>query len=473
VFAALFASHPPVDLDLFHRIAVGRLVEANGGVVHEDPFAFTEKHERWIDHEWLSGVLFYQAVRHWGDAGLLVITLVTLLATASLVSAAQRVHQGSSSQTFGWFFLTMLVAARAWGSVVRSQSFTFVGLALQLLVLVEWRAGRRRWLWILPLAYLPWANLHGGFVAGLGLLGAAAAAASIRRDRFPIELWICLAACVLVTLVNPYGLDYWRYLAAALVMDRPAIVEWGPLPLSSFWGILAIVFLLLFASGSLRADPRPPPEAWALAGVSFLAAVSSRRFLSIFVLTVAVYGTPSVRAIVAPLRRRLPEGGPRWRAVKLAAVVVVFVVAIQQTVERIGEFARGGLDFERFPVEAVAWLETHGRGDLLVHFNHGSYALWRLFPRYRVSVDGRYEEVYPQETVETVMTALDPGSEGHAEALRQVDPDYILVEGDGSGFGPDWHTVYSDDRSSILSREPEPPPRDPDARERPMWVPGF
>ena len=439
-----------------------------------DPFGFTERHDRWVDHEWLSGVVFYQAVKAWGDAGLLVVTLATLLATAALVSRAQRVHQRLAAGTFAWFFVTMLVAARAWGSMVRSHSFTFVGLALQLWALTEWRAGRRYWIWVLPVAYLPWANLHGGFVAGLGLLGAAALAISFsRRDPFPRDLWLCLLACVLVSLLNPYGLSYWRYLVAALTMDRPAVVEWSPLPLTSLWGALAILFASVFAIGAARAEPRPPPEAWALAVVSFLGALQSRRFLSVFVLTMAVYGTPSVRALVAPLRRRIPAGPFPWRAIGHALVVVLTLVTAQQAFMRLRDFAQEGVSFERFPVDAVAWLEARGGGDLLVHFNHGSYALWRLFPKYRVSVDGRYEEVYPQETVDRVMTALDPEAEGHTDALEWVDPDFILVEGDGAGFGPEWHTVHSDSRAVVLSRDSQPPPLDPGADERPMWVPGF
>lgn len=474
LFAALFASHPPADLDLFHRVAVGRLVEATGGVVDVDPFGFTEKHDRWIDHEWLSGVVFYQAVKAWGDGGLLVVTLVTLLATAAFVSRAQRVHQGGGAGTFTWFFLTMVVASRAWGSMVRSQSFTFAGLALQLWALAEWRAGRRRWIWVLPVAYIPWANAHGGFVAGLGLLGAATVAITIsRRDPFPRDLWLCLIACVLVSLVNPYGLTYWRYLASALAMDRPAVLEWSPLPLTSFWGGLAVLFAAIFVLGAIRATPRPTPEAWALALVSFLAAVQSRRFLSIFVLTVAVYGTPSFRALLSPLGDRMVSGHRLLRAVGHAAVIVVTLVTVQQAFTRLRGFAREGVSFERFPVEAIEWLETRGGGDLLVHFNHGSYALWRLFPRYRVSVDGRYEEVYPQETVDRVMTALDPEADGHVDALRWVDPDYILVEGDGSGFGPAWHTVYSDPRAVVLSRDSLPPSRDSAATHRPMWQPAF
>lgn len=473
LFLALFASHPPADPDVFHRVAVGRLVEATGGVVDQDPFAFTRKHDRWIDHEWLSGVVFYHAVRWWGDWGLLAVTLVTLLATLALASRAQQIHQGGGAGTFAWLLLTGFVTARAWGSMARSQSFTFALLAFQLLAVVRWRAGRPRLLWLLPLAYVPWANLHGGFVAGLGLLGVSAAAVTLERGRSARGLWLCLGASALLTVVNPWGIAYWRYIATAVTMARPNIGEWGALDLGSFWGVLALLLAAVFVAGAWRARPRPPPEGWAVVAASLAAALSSERFLAIFVLTLAVYGTPSARALLRPLVARLPVGGRFPSPLRTAGLAMMVGTVAWQAVLRVSAFARDGLDFARYPVAAVAWLETRGGGNLLVHFNYGSYALWRLYPRYRVSVDGRYEEVYPQETVDRVMTALDPDAEGHAEALREVDPDYILVDGDGAGFGPTWTPVYSDERVTILSRDGRPPAPDPDARVRPMWVPGF
>ena len=62
VLAALITSNAKLDIDLFHRLAVGRLVESTGGVVHKDPFAFSPRLDTWIDHEWLSGVVFHELV---------------------------------------------------------------------------------------------------------------------------------------------------------------------------------------------------------------------------------------------------------------------------------------------------------------------------------------------------------------------------------------------------------------------------
>jgi len=140
----------------------------------------------------------------------------------------------------------------------------------------------------------------------------------------------------------------------------------------------------------------------------------------------------------------------------------------------LGSFASSGLSYEKFPVRAVEWLHRHGAGGrLLTHFNHGSFAIWRLYPLYRVALDGRYEETYPEETVHLARTALQPLSPGHEEALRSIDPDYIIVPGPdwAEDFRGNWDIVFSDSTSAVLAR---PGLETVDGRpERPMWTPGF
>ena len=66
----------PADPDIFARVAMGRLVLRDGAVPTIDPFAFTQKYPTWIDHEWLSGVVFYLTAVVGGDFGLTLLKLV-------------------------------------------------------------------------------------------------------------------------------------------------------------------------------------------------------------------------------------------------------------------------------------------------------------------------------------------------------------------------------------------------------------
>jgi hypothetical protein len=321
-----------------------------------------------------------------------------------------------------------------------------------------------------------WANLHGGFVAGLGLLGVAAVAATPVDGRTAPALWICLAASVLATLVNPYGLDYWEYIIAATTMERPLISEWRTM---QGWQIgLTAVLLSIVLLGSWKADrrDRPPAEAWAMMGVALWAAADAQRLLNFLLVVLCVYGSGAYRAAVRVLMDAVPRAYEvALRRVAGSGIMVATLVLLFLTASNVSAFARRGLSYEGFPVGPVEWLERHGAGGrVLTHFNHGSFALWRLYPRYRVAVDGRYEETYPEETVSLAGLALQPLLPGHQEALGLIDPDYIVVpeRAWADDFGAQWMIVYEDEGGVVLASGPEVSPS-PELAPRPMWTAGF
>ena len=54
------------------------------------------------------------------------------------------------------------------------------------------------------------------------------------------------AACAAVTLANPYGLEFWRYLIPALLHPRLRILEWRGAAFAGvgrFWGVPAFIRL--------------------------------------------------------------------------------------------------------------------------------------------------------------------------------------------------------------------------------------
>lgn len=473
VLAELSTIHAPVDSDIFARAAVGRLVELTGAPPQVDPFAFSPKLDRWIDHEWLSGVIFYPVTQWGGDLGLLLFMLGLMVATVFVANSAQRTLARHRGAVFPWLFLTMVAALDIWAYVVRSRAFTFLLMAALFWVIARWRVGQKRWLWLVPPMFVLWANLHGGFLAGLGLLGVATLAGLVERRRDALPLVWCLGASTAATLLNPYGVDYWLYVVHAVGMERPGVLEWTAPGLGSWRTFVGSFLIAVFVAGNWKAEKKAPLQAWALLITTILATLSARRFFNTFLLTLLVFGTDSVAAFGLALRHRL---GGWWeagrRVLGVLALGALGVIAFHTAFNVLG-IARSGLDYGDYPVDAIRWLETRGEGgDLLVHFNYGSYALWRLYPRYLVSVDGRYEEVYPQSTVDLSHDALDPDAPGHAEALRRLDPDYAIIAVASAGdFGAGWGVVHRDDRFAVMAREPA---LEGDVRSaRPKWEPGF
>ncbi len=53
-----------------------------------------------------------------------------------------------------------------------------------------------------------------------------------------------------------------------------------------------------------------------------------------------------------------------------------------------------------FPVYAVKFLKDNNvKGNILVPFDWGEYAIWKLYPDNRVSIDGRFDTVYPIDVI--------------------------------------------------------------------------
>ena len=65
-------------------------------------------------------------------------------------------------------------------------------------------------------------------------------------------------------------------------------------------------------------------------------------------------------------------------------------------------------------------------GRLVTSFNWGEYALWHFGPALKVSVDGRRETLYADETV-NAQAAILQGVTGGLAVLAQLNPDYVWL----------------------------------------------
>ncbi len=111
----------------------------------------------------------------------------------------------------------MILLSLGYITVVRAQIFTYLFFILTIYI-IEIAKKDQKWLflaWILPLQVL-WCNLHGGFVAGLGVIPVFMLWGRDYRGRKFVPFIIILFPAILVTLINPYGIEYWKYTISAV-----------------------------------------------------------------------------------------------------------------------------------------------------------------------------------------------------------------------------------------------------------------
>jgi hypothetical protein len=81
-----------------------------------------------------------------------------------------------------------------------------------------------------------------------------------------------------------------------------------------------------------------------------------------------------------------------------------------------------------YPLGAVNYIKRHAlSGKLLAEFSWGEYLIWALYPQCRVSLDGRYEQVYPESISREYFNFLFC-REGWRNFLTRYPPDMILIK---------------------------------------------
>ena len=172
ILVAKLLAISPADPDLFARIAMGRLTLSHLAVPLTDPFAFTKTLPMWVDHEWLSGLVFYLVANIAGDFGLILLrVLLAVVATLAVIQASIR-FAPSCNARFLWITLCIIHAAAAWTSTVRCQAFTYLFIPLLYWAIIEYRIYKNSFpLALTPLIGIAWVNMHGGYALGCILIG--------------------------------------------------------------------------------------------------------------------------------------------------------------------------------------------------------------------------------------------------------------------------------------------------------------
>lgn len=428
LLAAALASRTEADPDLWGHVRFGMDILHERGLTSVDPYSFTQDRP-WINHEWLSEIMMGVAYRALGATGLALLKGLITLAALAVIWGSLR------GMAFGPRLIAMALAVIGTAQIfqtLRPQLWSFLCLAL-LWRLVQSPEARRHW-W-LPLLFVIWANSHGGWFVGIILLGVWAAGRSL-EDRRQFPRWAALiGACLLATLVNPYGWGLWAFLLETIRLTRPEIEEWRPLwafpPTRWLPWVMAVVASLWFARA-------PVPHRWTrlvVAGVLAYASLRVVRVSPLFVESAVMLLAPALawRWPAAPLRT--PVGATR--AEQVTALLLFVVTSAAAVTVGSASLTCVTVTRDRMPEwQPVAMLKTGESGRLVTFFNWGEYALWHLGPEVQLSMDGRRETVYSQKRLDEHDVILF-GRHGAAELLTQWQPEYIWLPR-GSRVARNW-----------------------------------
>lgn len=473
------------DPDLWGHTLYGlRALDAGVLVEPTDPFSYTAVGARWINHEWLSEMVYAVLWRQTGDIGLWMwrnVLAALLFATAAYSIARARVGLGTAVLLLVFGCQTL----EPFHMFVRPQLATFVLFAAWLtLVRRHWDDARDRGIWWLPVLSAIWVNVHGGFLAGLAI-HAAVGVAYAWRAWFEPNTRPALGAITLVgilaglaTIVNPYGWEMHRMLWVHLVPAQ-AVREWAPLWSAggSLVYYLPFVPLLVALVGCRRWQAI---EVVVMAATAYAAAAHLRHVALLSVATLVMLPRPLDEA----LRRLFPRLVARWNAPRptaasawrflpgrsdMSLVVVASAALLVSQIAWLDGWSRTGLRPWRIGVES--WRQAPGvplraltvlereqfDGNLITDYAWAQYVIWHRFPENPVAFDGRYRTVYPADIELDFLAFLraDP-ADPRADRLLDAYPSEIVLLPSGAPAAErlatrtDWAEVYADDQARLF-----------------------
>ena len=319
---SLAAFSPAVlgDGDTWSHVATGEWILAHGGPPRADPFSYSMAGAPWTAHEWLAEVLLTLAYRFGGWSG------VALLTGAAVATAALIVGLTAARDLRG----AALVAVVAIGLSLVTANLLARPHVLALPIAAAWSAALiaardRNRAPQLGLAALmtAWANLHGGFIFGLALIGPfaleAVTEAPVGARLKAARGWATFAlAALAAALINPYGVEAlllpFRLMS---VENLSRISEWRPQDFSHI-GTMELALLTLLGLTLTRPFAMPPIRAALIIALIAMALQHSRHQVLLGIIAPMLLARPIAAAIGAGA-----IGEERARVTRIALAVTL------------------------------------------------------------------------------------------------------------------------------------------------------
>ena len=444
----------PLDADLWIHLNTGRHLVDYGRLPVPDPFTFGAGGASWIPHEWLAEWVIYQLVNAVGVGATQVVFALLFAATWFTVA---RTLAACGART--WVpAAAVVVGAAAAGpfSGIRPMQFGLFLLALTVAILLRHRRSGTRAVWLLPVVFLVWANMHGSFPIGFGAALAVVADSIWNRLRLPsirtesrLSLRAIVPSLVLsgaAIVVNPSGPALWAHPFWQLVTPaRKFNSDWNPPELfsQSWWGLAILIACAIAAAawGRFRITP-----------------VLSAAVLVLLALSASARKTIAFGSVVVPALLEGPLasiGRPCWQPpviLQRTAAMLLFVVSVALG-SWLAPRSLNGPYVTPMPDAARDYLEAQSPARIWNTYHWGGFLTWTLWPESRVFIDGRYDPFADKALPDYVhVVGLGPN---WRELLALGAPDAIVIRSDSAlarslASDPEWTLRYRDAVATVF-----------------------
>lgn len=474
---------PVWHTDVWGHLSYGRWILAHRFLPTTEPLMPLAQGMPFVDSEWLSqllGLWMFQGLR-FGVTGLEFLYAAAITVSAAAIMIAVHRVGGRAWATLISLIIFALVGHQHL-QIVRPQMAGMVCFCLLFAAIADGRWRSAYW-WSTPLLFALWANLHGSFVVGIGLLAATCIGRAVdigwRTRNWRIALrdgefqrWLLLTQlAAAAALINPYGLGlYLEVLTFGSNPNLEDLIEWDPLTIRMRQGqAAAAVFVIALVVYRLTPRRVRAREVIIFGGLG-LAAMWHSRMLLWWAIVAAYYVPLQLAAVARRFGAARPEPSPRsgqWTVVTLGLAGLCFTLTPFGLTLLFGPPPTPEAQVEEFrnsvseltPVRAVQYLRQNPpAGQIFNTFEWGDFLLWAGPPGIQVFVNS-HAHLVPEEVWDDYMRVAVAGADWRSTfdrygvntvILDHYARDPLISE---IRMTPGWRVVYEDNVAVVFVRE--------------------
>lgn len=470
----------PINLataDLGRHIKNGEMVSKDLAVLKTNFYSYTYPDFPFINHHWLSGVIFYLIYSLGGFLGLSLFFIFISLATFYLFFHLAWKY---ANFTIAALLSVVVIPLLATRSEIRPELFSYflAGLFFWLLFNYQNKKLAFKWLWIIPVLEALWVNLHLYFALGIFLIGVfwlesflkVRKVGGMREVR---EIGVILGLSLASTLLNPAFLSgalhplhiYENYRYRVLEEQTFWFIENIMVyPPAFYFKIVLGVFLLSWfikAKEIIKGKNIPVAVFLISAILTALGLVMVRNFalFGLFALTVTAINVRSLANLKI-------EMGAEYRNLVLPTTLILLILVMVVINPNFWASKNFGLGLQEGNDSAARFfLENNLQGPILNNYDIGGYLIFYLYPKHKVFVDNR-PETYPGSFFQDVYIPLQENDEKWQEADQKYHFNSVFFyRRDATPWGqnflvkkiqdPNWAPVFVDDNNIIFLKRNE------------------
>lgn len=430
-----------VNADIGRHIKLGEVIWQIGEVPKTNLFSYTAQDFPFINHHWLSEVVFYKIYSLGSDwisslKALIFLKIAVLLTTYFMLFLIVRKHN-IFAVVLSFLVSIFVFSAR---TEPRPEIFSYLIFAAFLVIIYRAREDKPKlkWLLFLPILQLLWVNLHIYFIIGPIIYFLFLTERAILKRLSRRELLIGVLV-VVVNLVNPnfiYGAMYpfrvfsnYGYSVAensSLFFLARYFGYWAPqdkLFLVAFF-ILAGSFILSFFGKKLSTLKTRTFDLLLIVMTATLS-FKMQRNIPLFSLGAWSIMSENLDGVFESAYFKKLEKWFRACAF-LLLIVSIYLVLNGQFYNYLDSAKVFGLGVSSAAQDGTDFIKVNKiQGPMFNNFDIGSYLIWQLYPEQKVFIDGR-PEAYPVEFFEKVYKPMQRNEKVWREMSERYGINYVF-----------------------------------------------